>query len=69
MVANLFRKDCDLVEKRFGLAIETHGEMIEGTFSPDLDNLSGDCNLIKSKAKKGGNLAMLMYRLIKVFGS
>lgn len=69
LIAKMFRKDCELVEKRFGLHIEPRDGMIEGTASPDLDNLSRDSRLIRSNAKAGGNLAMIMDRSNEIFGS
>lgn len=68
MIANLFRKDCELVEKHFGLFMEPRDEMIEGSACPDLDNLQRDFHLIRSEAKEEGNLAMLMERLAEAFG-
>lgn len=68
MIASMFREDCEAVGKRCGTWITPRDEAIEGSFSPDGETLSRDCDLIRSNAEEGGSLATLMDRLRGAFG-
>ena len=69
LIASLFSKDCEAVDKRFGVILEPRDVAVEGSLCPDGVNFAHDYNLIRSEAEVGGNLAVLMDHLQDVFAS
>ena len=67
-IANLHRKDCEALDRRYGLNIEPRSEPIEGPTFPDRGKLAHDFLRIHAKARaNGGNLASLLDRMTDIF--
>ena len=60
-IADMHRKDCEALEKRYGLSIEPRSEPIEGPAFPDSGKLAHDFKRIQDAARaNGGALASFL---------
>ena len=67
-IADMHRKDCEALEKRYGLSIEPRSEPIEGPAFPDRGKLAQDFARIQAKARaNGGKLALFLDRMSDIF--
>ena len=63
-IANMHWKDCEALEKRYGLSIEPRSEPIEGPAFPDREKLAHDFKRIQDAARaNGGALASFLDRM------
>lgn len=67
-IADLHRRDCEAIEKRYGLSIDPRSEPIEGPAFPDRGKLAQDFARIQAEARaNGGKLASFLDRMTDIF--